>query len=320
MKKLIAAMLMISLCVTTAFAFDFTPGSKIEIDASDKQVWGEQVLDYEISTTNYSIAGQSWETGKDLISSITIDNEDNLFVIKLKPDYSMSKDKELRGTVKVRDKKQGRFLTMTINCTIGFNRQSIDIQPDGSISPVTVDQDTLYTVTATDKGYPYGTLLFQADVADVEVRVYDKEKFYLGYNREPDKDTLLANAESDALIEFLNFEGAPTFSGTATVTFYGFEDNHHIYELKNGRLVKTNAKWDNESDSFVLKTRTLGNYVISDKTLRSASGTVEDDEVDDDMDQVNPDTGANDVVGIATALAIVSMASAAALSLKKNRE
>ena len=320
MKKVIAAVLILSLCVTTAFAFDFTPGTKIKIDASDKQVWGDQVLDYEISTTYYSIAGQSWETGKDLISSITIDNDDNVFVIKLKPDYTMSKDKDLRGTIKVRDKKQGRFLTMTINCTVGFNRQTIDIQADGSISPLTVDPDTLYTVTATDKGYPYGTLLFQADVADVEVRVYDKEKFYLGYNREPDKETLLANAESDALIEFLNFEGAPTFSGTATVTFYGFEDNHHIYELKNGRLVKTNAKWDNETDSFVLKTRTLGNYVISDKTLRSAGGTADDTTPPDNGNQVNPDTGANDVVGIATALAIVSMASAAALALKKNRE
>lgn len=318
MKKIIAVLLMMTLCVTTAFAADFTPGQKIEIDASDAGVWGTQVLEYEISSTYYSIAGQSWEKGKELVSSITIDNDENYFVINLKPDYLATKDKVLKGTVKVRDKKQGRFLTMTINCTVGYNQASIDIESDGNIPNLIVDPDTVYTVNASDKGYPYGTLIFQADVADVTARVYDKEKFFLGWNREPHKDTLLANAESDAVIEFLNFEGNPSFSGSATVHFYGFEDNYHIYEIKNGRLTKTAAKWDDEQDCFVLKTRTLGNYVISDRTLRSASGTTDNDPDNEDDDATNPDTGANDVVGIASALAIVSLVSAAAMSLKKN--
>lgn len=319
MKKLIAVMLIMTVCVTTAFAADFTPGQKIEIDENDAGVWGSQTLDYEISTTYYSIAGQSWEKGKELVSSVTIDNDANFFIINLKQDFQNTKAKPLVGTVKVRDKKNGRFLTMTINCTVGYEQDTIDIESDGNIPSLIVDNQTVYTVKAADSGYPYGTLMFQADVADVSVRVYDKEKLYLGYDRNPHKETLIANAESDAVIEFLNFEGRPTFSGTATVNFYGFEDNYHIYELKNDRLLKTSAKWDNDTDSFVLKTRTLGSYVISDKTLRSASGTTGDNTDDDFEDDgaVNPDTGASDVAGVAAAIAIVSMAAAAAVSLKK---
>ena len=58
----------------------------------------------------------------------------------------------------------------------------------------------------------------------------------------------------------------------------------------------------------VLKTRTLGSYVFSDKALSVAATTPGTN---------NPDTGANDVVGVATALAAVALVSAAAVSLKK---
>ncbi|MEG1687243.1 MAG: hypothetical protein RR276_05110, partial [Angelakisella sp.] len=214
MKKLIAAMLILTVFVTTAFAADFTPGQKIRINDTDA-VW-EEKPEYELSTSYYSIAGQSWETGKELVSGVTIDNNDNTVVISLKPNYTSTKEKALKGVIKVRDKKRGRFLNMNINCMVGFAQATIDIEPDGNIANLVIDPGTVYTVTATDKGYPYGTLFFQADVADVSVRVYDKERFYLGYNREPHKETLIANADSDAVIEFINFEGMPTFSGTAT--------------------------------------------------------------------------------------------------------
>lgn len=317
MKKIIAVMLMMTLFVTTAFAADFTPGEQIKIDENDTGVWGDQTLDYEISTTYYSIAGITWDKGKELVSSVNIDNDENVFVINLRQDYQSKKDKTLRGTIKVRDKKNGRFLTMNINCQIGYTQGTIDIGPDGSIATLIVDPETVYTVTASDKSYPYGTLMFQADEADVSVRVYDKEVFFLGYNREPNRQILMANSESDAVMEFLNFEANPTFSGTATVHFYGLEDDTHIYEIKNDRLIKSGAKWDEESDSFILKTRTLGSYVISDMTLRGASSNTDNDDTDNDG-AVNPDTGANDIAGIAAALAAVSLISAAAIGLKKS--
>ena len=78
--------------------------------------------------------------------------------------------------------------------------------------------------------------------------------------------------------------------------------------MKDGKLVNVNAKWDDDEGCFILKTRTLGGYVFSDKKLNVAAA---------DASTNNPDTGANDVVGIATALAAVALVSAAAVSLKK---
>ena len=71
-------------------------------------------------------------------------------------------------------------------------------------------------------------------------------------------------------------------------------------------------KWDEDEGCYILKTRTLGNYVFSDVALPLdvANNTT-------DTPVTNPDTGANDVVGIATALAAVALVSAAAVSLKK---
>lgn len=307
-------MLILTLCATTAFAVR-VPGEEI-IFADDAIEWGETTPDNELSTTYYSIAGQTWTSGKDLVESVRIDNDDNTVVLKLKHDYTSTREKDLKGTIKVRDKKKGRFLEITVNDSVGYEQRTIDIESDGNIPTLTVEQNALYTVVASDKGYPYGTLMFQADVADVTVRVYDKEKYFLGFTRDPNKEILKANAESDAVIEFLNFEGAPTFSGTATINFYGFEEDYHVYELKNNKLVKTSTKWDNDTDSYVLKTRTLGSYVISDKTLRGATSSSDDTE-DETTDGVNPDTGANDVAGIAMALATISLLSAAAISLKK---
>ena len=78
------------------------------------------------------------------------------------------------------------------------------------------------------------------------------------------------------------------------------------------------------SGSWELKTRTLGSYVISDKALRSPTGTSSGSSgssggsVNNDTGTNNPSTGANDVTGVATALALISLASAAAISLKKD--
>ena len=86
--------------------------------------------------------------------------------------------------------------------------------------------------------------------------------------------------------------------------------------------VDSGAKWDSEQDSYVLKTTTLGSYVISDKALKSAGTTVDDEEDNSASGSVgdgtsNPETGANDVVGVAAALAVVSLASATALAASK---
>ena len=321
MKRIFAAALAGAMLLTSAYAADFRPGQDIEIDSTDP-VWGETQPDQELTTEYYAISGQSWDQGKEMVESVKINSDDERVVISLKPDYTSTKDRTLRGTIKVRDKDKGKILTMDINAQIGYEQGEIVIDSDGDIQPLTVDNETVYTVTADSSSMTYGTLEFSTDLADVSVRVYEDEVYFLGYNRDPHKATLQENADSDAEIDFLNFEGKPKFSGNATLTFYGVERGYHIYELKSDKLVDSGAKWDSEQDSYVLKTTTLGSYVISDKALKSAGTTVNDEEDNSASGSVgdgtsNPETGANDVVGVAAALAVVSLASATALAASK---
>ena len=312
MKQFLAAVMALSMLTTVALAADYTPGQEITFDGDEGSGWSE-APDKNLNKSNYSIISQSWTNGKTMVASVTLSQDEDSLVVTLKEDYTMTKDKALEGTIKLRDKEEGTYITLTIDGDVGYTQATIDLDTEGyaSLSTAGVDDDTIYTVTADDGDKPYGTLTFNAGDADVTVRVYEDEVYYLGYNFVPDKEVLLANADTEEDISFINFDAAPTFNSTATISFY-LEEGTNIYELKSGRLVKANATWNEETNAYELKTRTLGTYVFSLDTLKAASSSSSSDNVVD-----NPDTGANDVVGIATALATVALVSAAAVSLKK---
>ena len=241
-------------------------------------------------------------------------------------DFTTTKGKKLDMTFTLKGKKVGKTkpanievrVTRTINYFL--DEKTLIIDPDNEL-PKNLDfsDDTvIYKVkpeknaAGTTIGASYGTLEFTAngdDEVDVAVRVYDGDELYLYSEADADDDILKAYADADADITFLSFTGEPTFNSTATVRFYKDEDSY-IYGIKDGKLTNVNAKWDDDEGCFILKARTLGSYVFSDKKLSVSSST-------NSAASNNPDTGANDVVGIATALAAVALVSAAAVSLKK---
>ena len=303
MRKMIAAIAAVLMLGSTAFAADYTPGQKITFDGTEAIVWDGEVKD--INKENYSISTQSWDEGKSLIDSVEIDDEEEELVITLKPDYKSKEDKTLKGTIKLREKGTSKYVTLTIDATVGYAQGQIIINAAGDVSLSTsgVESDTVYTVISESNNHPYGTLTFSADSAEVEVRVYEDDVYYLGYSVSPIKSVLQANADSDAEISFLTFEGAPTFTANA--------------EMKDGKLVETSATWDEDASAFVLKTKTLGSYVLSDKALKNVSSSSSDSGSSSNGSVTNPDTGAHDVIGVAAALGIVALISAAAVSMKK---
>ncbi len=291
-----------------------------------------------VNSTNYSITGIKYREGKNLVESITLNDTDDQVVIKLKQDYSMTTAKKLDLDLTLKGKKVGKNprnkdIDITIDTKMvaytladGKNNPGyieIDANGDVNIVPATTvvnDSGTVYDFA--DAGADefvwkvkktgttaYGDMEFTAadGDTDVSVRVYDGDKLYLYSDVDADTDVLKAYADADADITFLNFPGTPTFNSTATVYFYK-EEGTYVYGVKDGKLVNVNAKWSDDESGFVLKTRTLGSYVFSDKKLSVAAPAAGSE---------NPDTGANDVVGIATALAAVALVSAAAVSLKK---
>ena len=314
MKKIFALVMAAVILTTTAMAADFIPGQKIRFNGNEDRWEGELK---PINTDNYSVSSVKWEQGKDLVSSVTIDNDDEVLVLSLKHDYKSTKEKTLQGTIKLREKGKTRYATLSIDCTVGYDVVDLSVDANGDVEVPTIDSSSIYRIKDNDRGY--GTMNFSAGDTDVSVRVYDGEVYYLHHNNDAIKSVLTANTDTDATIDFLTFEGTPSFNATATVNFYGVEEDMFIYELRNGRLVRSAAKWSDDNDTWELKTRTLGSYVISDKTLKSPAGNSTNDTGTGTGGDNNPDTGANDVVGVASALALAALVSGAAVSLKKQR-
>ena len=112
------------------------------------------------------------------------------------------------------------------------------------------------------------------------------------------------------------------------------------YEIDaDGNFVKVDAEYvenyavahtNQKVNGFVFNTKQLGNYVLSTEELGEEEPAEEptteepvveepvvEEPVVEETNKPNPNTGAEDFVGLAVSLAVVSVAAAGALALKK---
>ena len=187
-----------------------------------------------------------------------------------------------------------------------------------------------------------GTATFNFnDDAYFTVRMFGGDKVMLDFDRTYDK------AIADRYIEdlyFYNFRGElDEFSATGTLTI-PVEQEMFMYQIVNGALKATDAVYSEENEAMELKTRTLGNYVLTPtkldisaevetetpstdasnnggSTSQPAPGYGENSETNDSLsggsDKVNPETGADDLVGLMASLAVLSLVGGVALSRKR---
>ena len=314
-----------------------------------------EVIVKSINTDNYTITGIKYNDGKKLVDSIAINNSNEKVEIKLKQQYGKTSSSNLDLVFTLKGKKVGKTfkpenIVVRIQGTVGYklDTATLKINTSGDVRAVAdaeiangtfKDSSNLSEIFANSErvlwevdkvagGENYGDLDYTTADPDVDItaRVYDGDKLYLYSNVDPITDVLRAFADEDAEISFLNHPNT-TFNSTATARIYKEEGETYFYEWVDGKLVSMNGKgidagsaginkkvnWDEDEGCYILKTRTMPEtLVMSDKPLpvdaiEAPEGTV----------PANPDTGANDVVGIATALAAVALVSAAAVSLKK---
>ena len=110
------------------------------------------------------------------------------------------------------------------------------------------------------------TLTFGDDF-EFEVDVTGQGKLNLAYNTKYNKD--FAYDYDDANIDFINFEGEPTTNRTGTLYIYADEDSY-IYEVTSKGAKKINgAYYDDDEEAWVIRTRNLTSYAISDKKLKT---------------------------------------------------
>jgi hypothetical protein len=328
MKKVLALVLAVMMLATVAFAaYDVIPGKKIKLERDtdsgnalvvDGSFSGtftveNNELDKALNSDNYSIGRIKYNEGKSLIDSIKLDDDDEQIVITFEQDYDNTKGKDFDVEFTVTGKGKGvRDLDVHIAGTVGYELSTVDLNDDEAYL------STVGDITSDIVEFKKGTVSYSTLVHDfgdeeelgLEVRVYDGNKFFLDCDTAADTDVLKANSDVDGDLYFYNFEGEPTFDATAKLYFYDATEDDYVYQIKDGKLVEVGS-YSEDDGCWVVKTRTLGAYVMSSEKLSNASGEDTTEEVD------NPDTGANDVVGIAAALGAVALVSAAAVSLKK---
>ncbi|WP_343252996.1 acid shock protein [Ligaoa zhengdingensis] len=155
--------------------------------------------------------------------------------------------------------------------------------------------------------------LYFGDDGDIEFHVNSKsdKTLFLRYN--DDEDDAIVEKFGDASLEFHYFEGnKDTFKKEGTL-YIPADEGSFIYEIVDGKVTAIEgAKYDDAKEMWTVKTKTLGNYIVSDKELVAAEG---EGETGTDA-ETNPDTGANDFVGLAVALAVVSVAGIAVAKRK----
>lgn len=181
-----------------------------------------------------------------------------------------------------------------------------------------------------------GTAVFDfADKAFFTVKMYSEESMYLDLSTAYDK-TIAGemDVEADSFYKFDN-ENA-NFSRTGELVIVSDDDSLVPYSIEDGELVKVDAEYvenyaiahtNTKVNGFVFKTKQLGNYVLATEEIdeeveepakdeKPAEENKPAEEVKPDT-KPNPETGAEDFVGLAVSLAVVSVAAAGALALKK---
>ena len=180
-----------------------------------------------------------------------------------------------------------------------------------------------------------------ADKAFFSVKMYEGETMYLDLGTAYDKAIAgEMDAEADSFYKFDNTNA--NFARTGELIIVSDDSSLVPYEIDaDGNFVKVDAEYvenyavahtNQKVNGFVFNTKQLGNYVLSTEELGEEEEPAEEpsdveepaveepvveEPVVEETNKPNPNTGAEDFVGLAVSLAVVSVAAAGALALKK---
>lgn len=181
-----------------------------------------------------------------------------------------------------------------------------------------------------------GTAVFDfADKAFFTVKMYSGESMYLDLSTAYDK-TIAGEMDVDA-DSFYKFDNEnANFSRSGELVIVSDDDSLVPYSIEDGELVKVDAEYvkdyaiahtNTKVNGFVFSTKQLGNYVLATEEIAEEVEEPADEEKPAEENKPaeevkpetkpNPETGAEDFVGLAVSLAVVSVAAAGALALKK---
>ncbi len=210
-----------------------------------------------------------WDTNGKFVESVSIAKKDDYYHIAIVTTGSETKEKDVEGTLTLtgkaystptdagKDQKKVKAdkAEIDITLTLGFDK-SADLE--------VTDTGKIFNFEDLDEQDEECELTFEED-DEVSFTVDTTHQGEIVVAMDTDEIDAVEDAYPSANLDFFNFNGA-TFRKTGTLLLPG-EEGQFVYEYKNGALQAVNAKWDSYEEAFVIKTKTLGQYVISDVEL-----------------------------------------------------
>ena len=199
------------------------------------------------------------------------------------PENDSNKVEDLSGTIAV-----GRTRTLAKDAD-----HTVTVELSYAPAGVPVEKDF-------NGGEVDGIVAFEKDCGEIDIEFGDEAlftvdatgqgKLNLAWNTKFDKE--FAAMYDYANIDFLTFEGEPSFNKTGYLYIYAPEDSF-IYEKTADGAKDVAAEWDEDYEAWRIRTRDLTSYVISDVELDEKTVTEDKDDSSSTTDsgKQNPDTG-----------------------------
>ena len=139
-----------------------------------------------------------------------------------------------------------------------------------SENSITVDDVKRTYKFSDNEDEEYEVYLIDSDTALFTVDTRGQGKLVLSANN--DFISSIASKYPSANLDFLTVEASASFNKIGELRVYA-EEGQYLYAVgADGKLKETNAKYDDSDEAYVIKTRTLGSFVISDTKLNVAAG------------------------------------------------
>ena len=235
-------------------------------------------LDVEVETgwVNYSKVG-SLSTGDSQIMSV---------IITL-PENETTKTEDLAGKIRVGRTSSAAKKGPAFDFDISFFSDATKISnPNFNGGELTSGKTG---IVSFDKEAGEIDIDFE-DVATYTVDVDGQDKLNLAWNTDFDED--FGAMYNYANLEFITFEGKPSFNKTGTLYIYAEDKNTFVYEATEDGAKAVKAEWNEDYEAWEIKTRKLTSYVVSNIELNEKTVTEDKNESSKpEGDKANPDTG-----------------------------
>lgn len=294
MKKFFSAVLaivMMASMAATAFALDFEtdndedkilPGQKFRISTSeflDKDGNTPGQLDKEVHTIS-----TSWKKGNSYIDRTYFEDGDDFITVVVKSGLNLTSDATITGTLKIRYRGPNDKTTTVYTLSIKEGDLYItSVDNEGKSNMVRVGEKEFSLpydymekkvrfITDDDEDKErYGTFTGEfvnssgTDVAKYVVKVVDQAPLYLAFNESGNSTLLKKYPNAD--LRFVSWSATPTFDLEGKLYIY-MDPDEYIYGVnKDNTLYRLGGSYDSSEGAYVIKTKTLGSYIVSDKQL-----------------------------------------------------